>query len=202
MDQIVRLRDVPDQFLDSAKWGAVQTFARHNKLTALTYLNALYPDPNCDFIWNLDGTDANLQNCIEIYSIGRSLLSQCRSLFNSGVLTAVSVDNGEKIPIPQKRWFEFYPMFATDRVSGRDVMFNGVQVLESQSFITPSESLLLECIGKLKEFRIKGKRSKKVLWYEVSTCFGPRFTRRLYDTAYKAVFDSPRGHPLSNELQQ
>jgi hypothetical protein len=82
MSEPVNLSDVPHRFLDQRAWAALRSCAP-NDLLALVYINAPYPDeaePN-DFFWDRSRSASDAVRC---YTIGRSLLRECRARLNSG----------------------------------------------------------------------------------------------------------------------
>jgi hypothetical protein len=116
MSPTFSLIDVPEKFLDQKKWARVRAFASSN-LEALSYLNAPYPDGAADFFWSARGSDADARRC---YRLGKSLVSECRSLFIAGELVASGhTRDGVKELIPPALWIDLYPMFVTEKIVGR-----------------------------------------------------------------------------------
>jgi len=193
MSSATRLIDLPDKFLDQEKWAQVRALAS-NKLEALSYLNAPFPNSAADFFWNGRGSDSDARRC---YRLGKSLVEESRSLFTTGRLVASGLTRGGvRQKILKSWWIDLYPLFATDRIVGRTRQFFDIEVTQDDVSNTAAEKQLIGCITWLKDQRAQGSRSKKVLWYDARRIFGPGLTKRAFDAAYKVVFDSPRGHPI------
>jgi hypothetical protein len=77
----------------------------------------------------------------------------------------------------------------------QDIAFAEVTVIEAAKLNTPAADLLRRLMDWMQLQRAIGRRSKKVLQHEAAMEFNARLTTRMFDTVYKAVFDSPRGHP-------
>jgi hypothetical protein len=190
MSSATRLIDLPDKFLDQEKWAQVRALAS-NKLEALSYLNAPFPNSAADFFWYGNGSDLDARR---FYELGKSLVEESRSLFLSGRLVASGLTRqGIRQSIPSGWWIGLYPLFATDRIVGRTQQFIDIEVIEVSPSIAAAEQQLMDCIAWLKVQRAQGSRSKKILWHDAQRAIG--CTKRTFEAAYKAVFDSPRGHP-------
>ena len=72
MSSATRLIDLPDKFLDQEKWAQVRALAS-NKLEALSYLNAPFPNSAADFFWNGRGSNLDARRC---YRLGKSLVEE------------------------------------------------------------------------------------------------------------------------------
>ena len=193
MSSATRLIDLPDKFLDQEKWAQVRALAS-NKLEALSYLNAPFPNSAADFFWNRRGSDSDARRC---YRLGKLLVTESRSLFLTGRLVASGLTRqGVRQNILKPWWIDLYPLFATDRIVGRTRKFFDIEVTQGDASETAAEKQLMQCLAWLKDQRVQGSRSKKVLWYDAQRIFGPGLTNRAFDAAYKVVFDSPRGHPI------
>jgi hypothetical protein len=73
--------------------------------------------------------------------------------------------------------------------------FSSLQVIEAEKLSTPHERMHSRCVSWLQARRVAGERSKKQLKHEALKHFGPALTDRMFEVAYKIVFDSPRGRP-------
>jgi hypothetical protein len=189
----LRLRVVPEKFLDQQKWTQVRNFTS-SELEALCSLNAPYPDSAEEFFWRGGGSDPDARRC---YRLGKSLVEKCRALFMAGHLVASGENrNGVRRLIPKSWWVDLYPMFAIDRVEGRSRRFENVEVCHGD--VTAAEKMLYECIAWLKQRRSEGAFLKGKLEAEALELFGPQFALRIFNTSYKAVFDFKRGRPLNH----
>ena len=186
----IPLREVPGKLLDQDKWRQIRTLTS-SEIEAICSLNALYPDSGAEFFWRGEGSGPDARRC---YRLGKSMLEDCRSRFINGELVAIGkTPNGTKRAIPKNWWSDLYPMFATDSIRGRTRYFQDVEVRIGD--VTGSEAVLSECIAWMKKRKIEGVSVKKDLEREARNKFGDTFTRRLFESAYKAVFNKVRGRP-------
>jgi hypothetical protein len=161
-----------------------------HRLEALTYLNAPFPRRADDFFWSTGRSSSDARRC---YRLGRTLLTECRSLLLKGRLIARGHNrDGILQVIPRASWIDHYPMFATNRVFGRTRSFESIEVFEQNP--TPAEEFLGDLLVWLGEQRNGGVYLKKTLENDARRIFGDRFTKRMFDVAYKAVFNLSRGH--------
>jgi hypothetical protein len=194
MSEAIKLCDTP-RMLNLRVWRRLRRFAP-NDLLALVYINAPYPDegnPN-DFFWDHPRSTSDAVRC---YKTGRCLLRQCRSLLNSGKLVATGRDaSGKRKIISASEWVDLWPMFATNRAVGPDLVYEEVRVSKATLSETPHAQLSSVCVAWLKERKIAGVvRKKYVLYSDAQRKFGTRLTHTIFDAAYLAVFGRSRGRP-------
>ena len=189
----ISLSEVPQKLLDPAKWLEIGAFAS-NDLIALTYLNALYPDPDApgDFFW---GRGGSFDQALRCYGTGRDLLEQCRRLLIEGKLRATGRrPNGRQETIKPIDWADLWPMFATNSATGPKNSFYDVQVIESSS-----QMLSLECATWLRQLNADILSHKKQTVFDLAkTEFGSKLTHAVFNTAYKATLGRSRGRPRKN----
>jgi hypothetical protein len=201
MSDSVPLRDVPEQFLDRYSWNEILSFAGRRQ-TALELLDAPNPDALPEF-WDSAVPGSRLQDRRKVFQKGQILSFAFRErLFNgTHVAFGFSCGHSNRVPVPRERAIDLWPQFATERMVGQDIAFAQVTVIEAAKLNTPAAELLRRLMDWMQLQRAVGRRSKKVLQYEATVEFdGAQLTTRMFDTVYKAVFDSPRGHPSAKRL--
>jgi hypothetical protein len=200
MSGSVPLSDVPEQFLDRNAWNEILSFAGRRQ-AALELLDAPNPDARPEF-WDSTVPGSRLQDRRKVFQKGQILSFAFRErLFNgTHVAFGFSCGHSNRVRVPRERAIELWPQFATERMVGQDIAFAEVTVIEAAKLNTPAAELLRRLMDWMQLQRAVGRRSKKVLQHEAAMEFNARLTTRMFDTVYKAVFDSPRGHPSAKRL--
>ena len=201
MSGSVSLGDVPERFLDRNSWTAILTFAGRRQTALELLLDAPHPDASPEF-WESTVPGTPLQERHKVFQKGQILSFAFREHLFNGTHVALGVLCGQstRIPVPREGALHLCPQFATERLVGQDVEFAGVTVIEAAKLNTPAADLLRRLMDWMQLQRAVGRRAKKILQHEAGTEFGARLTTRMFDTVYKAIFDSPRGHPSANGL--
>jgi len=195
MNGSLPLRDVPEQFLGRNSWDEILSFAGQQQ-TALELLDAPDPDALPQF-WESAAPGTRLQDRREVFQKGQTLSSTLRERLvkETHVAFGFLCEHSGHVRVPRERAIDLRPKFATERMLGQDIEFAGVIVIELARLNTPAADLLRRLMDWMQVQRALGRRSKKVLQYEASIEFEGRPRTRMFDTVYKAVFDSPRGRP-------
>ena len=189
MSPAIPLHEVPGQFLDQQQWAQVRELTS-SEMEALCSLNAPYPDGAHDFFWKSGRSDPDARRC---YRVGKAVLEDCRSKLVSGELIATGeTNNGIRQVIPAASWLSLYPMFATDKATGRTRLFKNVEVHRNE--LSQAEAKLDECIAWLRQCQLEGMTAKKVLRHEAAGRF-PGITSRTFDLAYAKTLRRKRGRP-------
>ena len=196
----VPLRDVPEQFLDRNSWNEILSFAG-GRQTALELLDG--PDPDAlPEVWDSTVPGSRLQDRRKLFQRGQMLSFVFREYLINGTHIAFGFSDAHsnRVRVPRERAIYLWPRFATERVVGQGIAFAEVTVIEAAKLYTPAADLLRRLMDWMQLQRAVGRRAKKVLQHEAAMEFGAHLTTRMFDTVYKAVFDSPRGHPSAKEL--
>jgi hypothetical protein len=190
-----KLRDVPDRFFDAGAWAEIVAFAR-TKQNAIELLDADDPQLSSRW-WDCALPETPTEDRSRFFARGRSLRSAFHRSLIEGKYDAVGFFSGkpDRICIPQDRFLELYPRFATERLVGRDLEFTGVLVIEADDRETPPAQFQRQMTEWMKAHRAEGMRLRKILVPAAQHHFGSQFTQRAFDIAYRSVFDSGRGHP-------
>jgi hypothetical protein len=195
MSAPIALSEAPQKLLNQRKWAEVRAFASSD-LIALTYLNAPYPDEDNprDFFWGRDGSSDQAVRC---YEIGRELVGQCRHLLIAGKLVAKGTrPNGTREIISRIEWADTWPMFATNRATGPNQVFDDVEIHESTALETPDEKKLRDCMNWLRAQSAADLMQKKaMLFHRAKLEFGEKLTLSSFEAAYKAILGRSRGRP-------
>jgi hypothetical protein len=193
MSDSIALSEVPQKLLDQDRWAELRSFASSD-LTARTYINAPYPDPDYpgDFFWGCGGTWDQAVRC---YEVGRELLGECRDLLIDGKLIAIGTrQDGTRETIKPIEWKNTWPMFATNCATGPKQSFYDVQIIES-----PSEMLSRECAAWLRQLGGDTLTQKKRTVFDLTQAkFGSKLSHAIFNAAYKAVLGRSRGRPRKN----
>lgn len=189
MSAAVALRDTPAVFLDPKKWAELRSFA-NNDLTALTYINAFYPDRG-----NLSaffcGREGSFKEAIRCYQLGRALVQECRWLLLQRKLIATRpTPSGKRINIPADAWINLWPLFATGRVNGPGVMFEEIEIHETDEY-----KLEQDCVSWLISHPEVPSQKKVAVYYNVSSALGKNLSHAIFNAAYKRAFARKRGRP-------
>src|SRR5262249_41339955 len=200
MSGSVPLSEVPYHFLDRHSWNDILSFAG-GRQTALELLDAPNPDALPGF-WDSTAPGSRLQDRRKLFQKGQMLSFAFREYLINGTHVAFGFSRGQsiRVRVPRERAIDLRPQFATERMVGQDIAFAQVTVIEAAKLNTPAADLLRRLMDWMQLQRAVGRRAKKILQHEAGTEFGARLTTRMFDTVYKAVFDSPRGHPSANGL--
>jgi hypothetical protein len=196
MSHSVSLSEVPGRFLNRREWNSLRRRAPQ-KLIALTYINAPYPnetDPS-DFFWDQRRSRAAAIHC---YWTGRSLLQECRALLTDGKLVATAVDGktATRKAISAKEWLNLWPMFATNKAVGPNSDYSEVEIYEAALPNNLREKLASDCIEWLKRYLLAGLNVKKTaLYQDARRAFGDTLTHAIFDAAYLIVYGRQRGRP-------
>jgi hypothetical protein len=200
MSDSVPLRDVPDQFFDRNSWNEILSFAGRRQ-TALELLDAPNPDASPG-LWDSIVPGTRLPDRRRCFQKGQMLSFAFRERLINGTHLAFGFAYGHsnRVRVPRERAIELWPQFATERMVGQDLEFAAVTVIEAAKLNTPTAEMLRRLMDWMQLQRAVGRRSKKVLQHEASIQFKAHLTTRMFDVVYKAVFDSPRGHPPAKGL--
>jgi hypothetical protein len=138
----------------------------------------------------------------KVFQRGQILSFAFREQLFNGTHVAFGFPCGQpnRIRVPRERAIDLRPQFAAERIVGENIEFAGVTVVEAAALNTPAAELLRRLMDWMQLQRASGRRSKKLLQYEASIEFEAHLTTRMFDVVYKAVFDSPRGHPSAKGL--
>jgi hypothetical protein len=195
MPMPVSLDKAPQNFLDQTKWAQLQAFAS-NDLIALTFLNATFPDPDdpSDFFFPRSGSFEEAVGC---YHLGRELQNQCRRQLTERKLLATGVrSNGRREIIKPEQWHNIWPMFATNRATGPNDLFDDVKIIKAKPLETRSEQLLNECVDWLRVHDEVARTQKKdALLYLARSDIAANLTHSVFNAAYKICFGYGRGRP-------
>jgi hypothetical protein len=191
----IKLREVPATFLNAKKWDRLRS-STANKLIALCYLNAPYPDPT-DPHDLLCGNGRSRKKAVELYKLGRSLLEDGRRLLQSRKLVASGIGpNGKRVKIPTNSWFDLWPLFATGRANGPGIMpcgsritFHDVKVYQTKR--TKMEQACADWLSANPDAAIPKKRA----FHNARVKLGEKLSHRIFNAAYKHVFERSRGRP-------
>jgi hypothetical protein len=191
----VALRDVPARFLDSRKWAELRAFAKR-ELIALTYINAPFPDEDnpSAFFW---GRDGSFDEAVHCYRTGRALLKECRLLLVQRRLVATGLrPDRDREMIPALEWTDLWPMFATNRASGPNYVFDDVEIHEASPIESSEQIILSNCINWLRTQSSEMLSQKKgALIYRARAELEDKVTHAIFNVAYKIVLNLPRGRP-------
>src|SRR6516162_9767292 len=189
----VKLRDVPERFFDPHAWAEILAFAG-TKQNAIELFDAEDPRISSTW-WDCALPDTSESDRRTIFAKGRSL----RSEFHRGLITGkyvavgVSPEQPDRVCIPQDRFPDLYPRFATERLVGRDLEFTGVLVVETGKRETPAAQFQLT--DWMHARGAEGMRSRRELEPLAKDYFRDQFKQRAFDIAYKSVFNFRRGRP-------
>jgi hypothetical protein len=188
----VRLRDVPERFFDARAWAEIVTFAG-TKQNAVELLDAANPEDSSVW-WDCALPEMSERDRSLVFSRGRSLRSEFHRDLISGKYDAVGFFSGqpERVCIPQERFTELYPRFATERLVGRDLEFTKILVIEAAKRETPAVQFQRRMTDWMHARRAEGIRLRKLLQPAAKDYFKDQFNQRAFDIAYKSVFNSGR----------
>jgi len=191
----VKLRDVPDVFFEAQAWAEI--LARSGtKQNAIELLDADDPQRSSTW-WDCAFPEMREPDRAWLFARGRSLRSEFHRGLIAGKYDAAGFVSGipERIPIPQDRFPELYPRFATERLVGRDLEITGILVSEAGKRETPAAQFQQRITNWMYTRHAEGMRSRKDLQLLAKDHFGNQFNQRAFDVAYKSVFDFRRGRP-------
>jgi len=191
----VKLRDVPDFLFDAQAWAEILGRAG-TKQNAIETLDADDPQHSSAW-WDCAFPEMPEPDRAWLFARGRSLRSEFHRGLITGKYDAAGFVSGisERIPIPQDRFPELYPRFATERLVGRDLEFTGVLVFEAGKRETPAAQFQQRITNWMRARRAEGMSLRKELQHLAKDDFGNQFNQRAFDIAYKSIFDFPRGRP-------
>jgi hypothetical protein len=186
----IPLREVPDHFFEPAKWkqlvelcgGPQQALAQ----ISIPWLSS--------FAAQLNAPEMKLANL---------LVEQFLTALRNGEYLATGYDPEERCrtEFQPEDWDRYGLNFAEDETVGGKRKFTHVQVFRRDDR-PESEKVSDRCVSWLRELKSRGDvNSKKVLEGEAFKRFGSDLTTRLFDRAYKAVFNKKRGRPRKEERE-
>jgi hypothetical protein len=173
------LRDAPEHFLDPGLWTQYLP-AFGNREIAVSFLSTLDPS----------NQDERLFAVIGIY-----VVEAFRKELREGKIVATGLCALEvgRVEIPPDRWDDFWPDFIHNRTRFGSLEFTSVRVSR------PTEQLASDVLTRCSEWILQqakaGESQKKVLIVKAQAQFGAALTTRVFDAAYKQVFNRSRGRP-------
>ena len=193
----VLLSDAPDRFFDRCIWEKIKAYAGQ-RYNALAMLNAPIPMREGDDFWGSVVSDEQFRIRSQVAQRARELTFQFRSGLCNGTYVAAGLcaHSASRVLVDRDLCRELWPMFATDALRGINIEFVQVRVVQAGMLDNPTLQLLEAVEDWLKARMIDGESSRKVLSHEAKTYFGEKLTSRIFDVAYKGVFDRARGRPL------
>jgi len=187
MASAIKLQQIPAIFFPE-RWSILRP-RLGNDLTALYCFNAPYPEPAdpSDLFYANGRSD---EEATELYSIGRSVVKDCRKLFLDRKLVATGIQSdGKRARIPADAWLDLWPLFVTGRANGPGITFNDVNVRAMSAY-----RLEQDCVAWLKT--CPNLTSKKCALYEQAKLkLGGKLSHRIFNAAYKQVLGRTRGRP-------
>jgi hypothetical protein len=151
-------------------------------------------------VWDRKVPGTQLQDRRKVFQKSQILSFKLREYLINGTHVAFGFPCGvsNRVRVPRERAIDLWPQFATERMLGQGLEFAEVTVIEAAKPTTPAADLLMRLMDWMQMQRAIGRRSKKVLQHDASIELQAHLTTRMFDVVYKAVFDSPRGHPRAN----
>jgi hypothetical protein len=192
----VLLSEAPERFFDPSAWAEIKSYAGQ-PYSALAMLNAPVPEQHGDSWWGSIESSEQFSIRSRIAQKARELAYRFRSSLCEGTYVAAGFfhDSATRVVVDPDLCRELWPRFATDRLSGLNFEFTHVRVMEAAERSSASERLLECVINWLRARMVEGESRRKILEYEAKTHFGDMLTDRIFDAAYKAVFNRSRGRP-------
>jgi hypothetical protein len=190
------LSEVPERFFDPCAWAEIQSYAGQ-RYNALAMLSAPVPEQNGDSWWGPIESSEQFRIRSRIAQKARELAYQFRSRLCEGAYIAAGFFQGSasRVVVDPDLCRELWPWFATDRLCGLNLEFTHVRVMEAAERPGASELLLKSVIDWLRARMVEGECHRKILEHEAKMHFGDILTNRIFDAAYKAVFNRSRGRP-------
>jgi len=191
----IKLRDVPDRFFDTSAWRELMALARM-KQNAIELLDAADPEESSDW-WDVALPEISRQDRGMMFSRARSIRSNFHRDLIAGKYDAFGFFNeeAERVCIPQERFPDLYPRFATGRLQGRDLEFTAVLIIEAEKRETPAAQFQRQLTDWIRARRAEGVTARKAVKSLAKAYFRSQFNERSFDIAYKSVFDFSRGRP-------
>jgi len=190
------LSEAPDRFFDPRAWADLKSNAGQ-RYSALAMLNAPIPEPQGDGFWGPVDSDEQFRIRSRHAQRARELAYQFRCGLCGGTYVAAGIptDSASRVVVDRDLCGELWPMFATDRLCGLHHEFTQVRVVEAAKCANATQLFLERVEDWLKARMVEGESSRKILFHKAKTHFGEMLTNRLFDVAYKAVFNRSRGRP-------
>jgi hypothetical protein len=196
MRQGVLLSDAPDRFFDQGIWGKIRAYAGQ-RYNALAMLNAPVPKQQGDDFWGPVESDEQFNIRSRLAQTARELTYWFRSRLCDGTYVAVGfcAHSANRVLLDPDLCRELWPMFATDALRGINIEFMQVRVVEAAKCDNATQQLLEAVDDWLRARMVDGESSRKALLHKAKMQFGEKLTFRIFDVAYKGVFDRSRGRP-------
>jgi hypothetical protein len=179
----IPLREVPDHFFEPARWKQLVELCGGPQQA----LNQLSIPCLALFAGQSNAPEMKLAN---------SLVEQFKTALRKGEYIAIGYDpeNRCRVELQPEDWDRYEPNFAEGQAFTVKRKFTHIQVSRRDD-PPESEKVLDECVSWLRERRIEGVNSRKILEREAAKRFGPDLTTRTFAVAYKIVFNKGRGRP-------
>jgi hypothetical protein len=196
MRQGVLLSDAPDRFFDQRIWGKIRAYAGQ-RYNALAMLNAPVPKQQGDDFWGPVESDEQFSVRSRVAQRARELTFRFRSGLCDGTYVAAGLcaHSADRVVVDRDLCRELWPMFATDALRGINIEFMQVRVVEAAKCDNATQQLLEAVDDWLRARMVDGESSRKALLPKAKMQFGEKLTFRIFDVAYKGVFDRSRGRP-------
>ncbi len=195
----VLLSEAPERFFDPCAWAEIKSYAGQ-RYNALAMLSAPVPQQKGDSWWGSIESSEQFSIRSRNAQKARELAYRFRSSLCEGTYIAAGFfrDSASRIVVDPDLCRELWPWFATDRLCGLNLEFTHVRVMEAAERPRASE-LLESVIDWMRARMVEGKSRRKILEHEAKTHFGDMLTDRIFDAAYKLVFNRSRGRPALAE---
>jgi hypothetical protein len=173
------LSDAPEHFFDPGPWAQVLS-AFPNRGVAVGFLGQLEP---------------NNQDHRECAEIGTYLIDRFGKELREGNISATGLCAlvVGRVEIPSDRWEDSWPDFPGNRTRHGSLEFTSVSVSRPTEQL--ADDVLRNCDEWMQRQAQAGNSLKKALLAQAQVQFGPALTTRIFDAAYKRVFNRGRGRP-------
>jgi hypothetical protein len=141
------------------------------------------------------------QEIEEASAVGRELLRGLQRKFLSEELTATGVPRGysrpTRQPIPPSEWLRLWPNFAGNWAMSTRGSYDDVQL--SLRPLDETAELQERCELFLLKRKCEGEALRKVLIEDTTEHFGEPVPVRIFNAAYRKVFEKRRGRPRTKK---
>jgi hypothetical protein len=141
------------------------------------------------------------QEIEEACAVGRELIRSLQRKFLSEELTATGVPRGyshpTRQPIPPSEWLKLWPNFAGNWAMSTKGSYDDVQL--SLRPLDETSELQERCEFFLLKRKREGESLRKVLIEDTTEHFGGPVPVRIFNAAYRKIFERRRGRPRTKK---
>jgi hypothetical protein len=199
----IPLSEAPEHFFDQLKWHA---FIAHFDAPSIALARISNPPSYYGFYREDDtrlpmSNQAREQKTQEAFELGISLVGDFRGklINNRIVATGVVIGSPNRALIAPEQWQKLWPNFIEDKAMGPLFEISNIQLSRNDNRQTRDAEMLERCITYLQQRKGHGESQRKILEPETNRYFGNDLTTRVFNEAYKKVFNKKRGRPREKE---